>query len=101
LQNTKTRAIFKADHVRKFLGYPQWLTDSRAVEDYYAGLKFTNYFFNNMLRLLKWMSEKDLRNVGQPVDYSWSSSGDSPAAADAFYDDELNAISKLFPEVPS
>jgi len=91
-QTTKSMAMVKADHVRKFIGYPTWLKNPAAVQAYYAGLKFTNSFFHNMLTLMKWLSLRSLKIIGQRVDLSWPDDTDSPAEANAFYVDELNAI---------
>ncbi len=94
--NTKARALLKADKVKAYLGYPKWLPDPDMVNAYYEGLKFTSdSFFNNMLTLMKWSTEKELKQFTLPVDLTWTSSGDSPAEADCFYDDELNAVSKM------
>ncbi|ODM99390.1 Neprilysin-11 [Orchesella cincta] len=91
--NTKARALLKADKVRAYLGYPKWLPDPEMVNAYYEGLKFTSEsFFSNMLTVMKWTSEKQLREFSLPVDLTWTSSSDSPAEADCFYDDELNAV---------
>lgn len=94
--NTKSRALLKADKVKAYLGYPKWLHDPDMVDAYYQGLTFTgDAFFNNMITLMKWSSEKALREFNLPVDLTWTSSDDSPAEADCFYDDELNAVSKM------
>lgn len=90
---TKRRALEKANRVEGYIGFPSWLKDPIAVDAYYKGLRFTNNsFFKNILIMMKWIAEKGLREYSAPVDRSWTS--DSPAEADAFYDDERNAISK-------
>lgn len=95
-ENTKDRALLKADKIKAYLGYPKWLPDPDMVNAYYKGLKFTSdSFFKNMLTLMKWSTEKELKEFTLPVDLTWTSSGDSPAEADCFYDDELNAVSKM------
>jgi predicted metalloendopeptidase len=90
---TKRRALEKANKVEGFIGYPAWLKNPEKVDAYYKGLKFhNNSFFTNILIMMKWISEKELKSYTQVVERSWTS--DSPAEADAFYDDERNAISK-------
>jgi predicted metalloendopeptidase len=89
---TKRKALEKANRVEGFIGYPSWLKDPSSVDEYYAGLHFNNNsFFKNILIMMKWISEKAIREYPGPVDKRWTS--DSPAEADAFYDDERNAIS--------
>lgn len=70
-QNTKAKAIQKADYMRKFVGYSIWLTSPQRVQEHHAGLQFTNSFFNN-IKLMKWNSLKVLSMVGHRVDLSWS-----------------------------
>lgn len=94
--NTKRRALLKADKVKAYLGYPKWLPNPDMVNAYYDGLQFkSESFFQNMLTMMKWKSEKELKEYQLPVDLTWTSSDDSPAEADCFYDDELNAVSKI------
>ncbi|CAG7835727.1 unnamed protein product [Allacma fusca] len=88
---TKYRARLKADKMRAFMGYPKWLKNETALIYYYSGLYMSNFsFFGNILVMKNWLTAKELKTVNLPVDTTWSS--DSPAEADAFYDDELNAI---------
>ena len=92
---TKRKALEKANRVEGYIGYPHWLKDPDAVAEYYKGLRFTNNsFFKNILTMMKWIAEKQIKEYSSPVDRSWTS--DSPAEADAFYDDERNAISETF-----
>ena len=92
-KNTKYRALLKAEKMRAYMGYPKWMKNETAVIRYFRGLSMSNFsFFENILVMKKWETKKALKQVKLPVDQTWSS--DSPAEADAFYDDELNAISK-------
>jgi hypothetical protein len=36
--STKTEAQAKADTIRSFMAYPEWLENKTAVEDYYKGV---------------------------------------------------------------
>src|SRR3954471_23647600 len=81
--NTKTRAFEKANMVEGYIGFPRWVKNSSAVDEYYKGLRFTNNsFFKNVLIMMKWIAQKQLREYLDQVDRSWTY--DSPAEADAF-----------------
>jgi predicted metalloendopeptidase len=82
----------KANHVAGYIGYPRWIRDPAKVTAYYAGLKFDyTSFFSNILSMMQWIAKKEIDTFFAPVDRSWTE--DSPAEADAFYDDERNAVS--------
>jgi len=89
---TRLKAIEKANKVAGYIGYPRWLRSPERVDAYYEGLKFDyNSFFTNILRMMSWIAEKEIKTFFLPVDRTWTE--DSPAEADAWMDDERNAVS--------
>lgn len=108
----ETRAVAKekADAMNERIGYPQLVTDPEELNKEYDGVSIeTNLqwylqyviclfqlnitrdrFMINVLNVLKFEAEKDLKKLRQPVDKDkWST---EPAVANAFYSPNKNDI---------
>ncbi|RIB08192.1 hypothetical protein C2G38_2111750 [Gigaspora rosea] len=94
---TRKKAIEKVDAIIQKIGYPiksPNTTDPRDLQDYYRDIKFDeNNYFNNLLSSYLSGSEKQWKELGQPVDlYSWYM---SPQTVNAYYNPTANEI--VFP----
>ncbi|XP_023311755.1 neprilysin-1-like [Anoplophora glabripennis] len=92
----ETRAVAKekADAINERIGYPKLITDKVELTKEYAALNITKYeFLRNLLNILKFEAEQNLRKLRQSVDKNkWST---EPAVVNAFYNPNKNDI--VFP----
>ncbi|KAJ8920319.1 hypothetical protein NQ315_011981 [Exocentrus adspersus] len=92
----ETRAVAKekADAMNERIGYPKLITDKEKLTKEYAALNITKHdFLRNILNILKFEAEHNLRMLRQPVDRDkWST---EPAVVNAFYNPNKNDI--VFP----
>ncbi|KAJ8946365.1 hypothetical protein NQ318_010130 [Aromia moschata] len=92
----ETRAVAKekADAMNERIGYPKLITDKEELTKEYASLNITKHeFMKNILNILKFEAEQNLRKLRQPVDKDkWST---EPAVVNAFYNPNKNDI--VFP----
>lgn len=49
----KATAKEKVDAINDFIGYPDWINDKIAVEDYYKGVPIQNYFRHRLKEYFK------------------------------------------------
>ncbi|XP_046633413.1 neprilysin-4-like isoform X2 [Daphnia pulicaria] len=90
---TKLTANEKVDAMIEFVGYPQWIKNKTALEEYYDGImnSSTGFHFNNIQQVNAYLSQNDLSvlrdNVGRT---EWS---DKPTTVNAFYSGLVNSIS--------
>ncbi|XP_066978196.1 neprilysin-like [Macrobrachium rosenbergii] len=91
-EETKPRAIEKADAISKFIAYPDWYTNATALESYYSGLgniTETSHFMNIYV-LRNWMSIDELNDFGLPTKRDrWDL---APTVVNAYYMPEFNSI---------
>ncbi|KAG7158196.1 neprilysin-1-like isoform X2 [Homarus americanus] len=91
-EDTKPKAVEKADTVSKFIAYPEWYGNTTALDTYYRGLQDIaddNHFVNTQ-KLLLWMSTEELRDLGHPTKRNkWLS---PPTIVNAYYLPEFNSI---------
>ncbi|WP_378176318.1 M13 family metallopeptidase [Aquimarina sp. SS2-1] len=86
--STKTKAIQKLDKFTVKIGYPdKW-------EDYSTlGVKEGNSYFENMMAVSEWTFNKNIDEIGEPVDKTkW---GMSPQTVNAYFNPLFNEI--VFP----
>ncbi|KAL1491391.1 hypothetical protein ABEB36_011995 [Hypothenemus hampei] len=92
----ETRAVAKekADAMNERIGYPKLITDREHLTKEYTTLNITSKdFMRNVLNILKFEGEQNLRKLRQPVDKDkWST---DPAVVNAFYNPNKNDI--VFP----
>ncbi|CAG8752077.1 18774_t:CDS:10, partial [Dentiscutata erythropus] len=94
---TREKAIEKVDAIIQKVGYPiksPNTTNPRSLQDYYRDIKFDeDNYFDNLLSSYLWGSEKQWKELGQPVNrYSWYM---SPQTVNAYYNPTVNEI--VFP----
>ncbi|CAL8073146.1 unnamed protein product [Orchesella dallaii] len=91
MQNeTKTAAIAKADAIRSFMAYPDWLEDKEAVEEFYAGLELGESYFTSQLNLALYRMDKGLKGLREPTNRDeWVM---YPGVVNAAYSPEMNSI---------
>lgn len=71
---TKLKAKRKAEKIRTFIGYPEWLLDASndhgALREEYKGMPDTlsDDHFKNMLELINWKNEDNLRHINRQKD---------------------------------
>lgn len=92
-EETKPKAMDKADAITKFIGYPDWYDEPNGLEDYYSDLTSiddSTSHFENTLSLRYWWSSSELDDFGSPTDRgAWFS---APTIVNAFYLPEFNSI---------
>ena len=72
--STKTKAKQKAEKMRTFIGYPEWLLDKSgnhsALREEYEGLpeNIVEDHFKNMVKLIEWKNTDNLRHIGRKKD---------------------------------
>lgn len=89
--STKIEAIAKADAIRSFMAYPDWLEDKEAVEEFYKGLELDTTHFASQRRLSLYYMDKGFQNLRKPTDRDqWVM---EPGVVNAAYWPELNSIS--------
>jgi len=87
---TKTEAIAKADAIRSFMAYPEWLDNKTAVEEFYGGLELGDSYFRSQLSLALYRMDKGLRGLREPTNRDeWIM---YPGVVNAAYSPELNSI---------
>jgi len=88
---TKMLAREKLAEMNNHIGYPDWLHNDTALRLRYDGLEFeADTYFHNHLNWLKWVEQKSLKKITEPVKRDrWFV---APAVIDAYYHDELNTI---------
>lgn len=73
---TKLKAKEKAEKMKTFIGYPEWLLDPTnnhsALREEYEGVpeKMVDDHFKNMVELIKWKNTDNLRHIGRRKDTS-------------------------------
>ncbi|XP_068224431.1 neprilysin-1-like [Palaemon carinicauda] len=91
-EDTKPKAIEKADAISKFIAYPDWYNNASALESYYSGLddlEKQNHF-SNILKLRNWGSTDELDDFGAPTKRDkWLM---TPTTVNAYYEPEFNSI---------
>jgi len=88
--DTKTKAQEKADTMKSFMAYPEWLSNKTAVEEYFAGLELGSTHFESVGKLSQWTGDKALKNLRKPVDRNfWLT---YPGVVNAFYAPTYNSI---------
>lgn len=90
---TKVEAIAKADAIRSFMAYPDWLDNKTIVEEFYEGLELGDSHFNTQLSLALYRLNGGLNELRKPTNRDeWIM---YPGVVNAAYSPELNSISKI------
>jgi putative endopeptidase len=87
-ETTKTKAIEKLDKFTVKIGYPDEWEDYSKME-----VAAGKSYFDNMMAVNKWSTDKNLSEIGEPVDRTeW---GMSPQTVNAYFNPQNNEI--VFP----
>lgn len=93
-EKTKTETLNKSYNMRSFIGYPEWIKNETALNEFYTGLTInSNTHLENMIQVLHWQMVQKLSNFNDPeFSVDWAST--SPSNVNAFHTFHSNAISK-------
>uniref|UniRef100_A0AC35TLF2 Neprilysin n=1 Tax=Rhabditophanes sp. KR3021 TaxID=114890 RepID=A0AC35TLF2_9BILA len=91
-QTTKAYAIEKLKEMMPLIGYPEFVKNNTALNEYYEGLEFekSDTYSEMVHKLTTWSQHKAFRRVLEPVDRE--DFGISSAVVNAFYSSTKNAI---------
>uniref|UniRef100_A0A915L194 Uncharacterized protein n=1 Tax=Romanomermis culicivorax TaxID=13658 RepID=A0A915L194_ROMCU len=96
-EQTKKVAIEKAQAMLNHIGYPEFILNNTALNEYYADLDIMSQpmtFFEMNRKYSLWAQNKDFSELTKPFDRNKFDT--SPAIVNAFYSPEKNAISKIW-----
>lgn len=89
---TKSETLKKSAEMKSFIGYPEWITNATALDNYYDGVKVNvSTHLENMIGVLRWQTDMKLNNFKIPEPFGWAT---SPSNVNAFHTFQANAISK-------
>ncbi|XP_065358799.1 endothelin-converting enzyme 2 [Calliphora vicina] len=87
---TKYETLQKSAEMKSFIGYPEWITNATALDDYYEGVKInTSTHLENMVGVLLWQTQMKLNDLNVPEPFGWAT---SPSNVNAFHTFQANAI---------
>ncbi|CAD5115613.1 DgyrCDS4570 [Dimorphilus gyrociliatus] len=81
----------KADAIRDSIGYPEFIQNNTALNNYYKSVTVNeSNYFENYLEFLKFTTRRDLSRLDKPVDKTiWHT---PPTTVNAFYNPMFNMI---------
>uniref|UniRef100_A0A158P6V6 Neprilysin n=1 Tax=Angiostrongylus cantonensis TaxID=6313 RepID=A0A158P6V6_ANGCA len=90
----RNKALDKAGHMLRQIGYPDFILDEEKLDDYYSGLLIeeSDSYSQMVEKLIRWGIEFHFKRLMKPVDrteYNFN-----PAVVNAFYSSTSNSISK-------
>jgi len=90
-ESTKVVAREKADYMSQFVGYPDFVKNKTAVEEYYSGLTTSkDTHFLNIQSANNFLNTKDGQTLRGPTDRTrWNT---FPTIVNAFFEPEMNSI---------
>ncbi|VDM64823.1 unnamed protein product [Angiostrongylus costaricensis] len=93
-ETTKARAVYKAKHMLRHVGYPDFILDDEKLDDYYSGLSIeeSDSYSQMVEKLKRWGIEFAFKLLIQPVDRNEFDF--NPADVNAYYWFMSNSISK-------
>lgn len=95
--DTKQKAISKAQALTTHIGYPDELTNDTNIEELYKDLELTSdEYLMNALRLNHYKTDFAYRQLHVPINKTHWLSHASPAVINAFYSAIENSIRKWF-----
>lgn len=89
---TKHETLQKSAEMKSFIGYPDWLTNATALDEFYEDVHVNaSTHLENMVGVLRWQMQIKLNNLNVPEPFGWAT---SPSNVNAFHTFQANAISK-------
>lgn len=90
---TKERTMHKAQQMKTFVGYPELISDSTQLDDYYSDYEvLENDYFGNVVRFVQMELNSTLVHLRLLNDYSISSWASVPLEVNAYNWIQANAI---------
>ncbi|XP_017844671.1 endothelin-converting enzyme 2 [Drosophila busckii] len=87
---TKQQTMLKSAEMRTFIGFPEWLTNDTALNDYYAGVQVNaSTHLDNLMGFVHWQMMGKINNMDQPEPIGWAT---APSNVNAFHTFQSNAI---------
>jgi len=88
--DTKPNAAGKADTIKSFMAFPEWLFNKTAVESQYLGLDTGANYLDTITKLSIWSGLQSLNSLNKVTDREeWLT---YPGVVNAFYSPEMNSI---------
>ncbi|XP_066593251.1 uncharacterized protein [Prorops nasuta] len=75
----------KIDKMKKYIGYPKWIDNNTAVENYYRGLKIVYKNFDYSLSYERFKTLRELRKLSQEMDAGYPWNHLKPTAVNAYF----------------
>lgn len=93
-EETRKAAIIKADAISDMIGYPDFIKDVDALDEYYENLQIRNdTYFQNNLNVYAYNLRRNLEKIKEPVNKTaWSM---APSVVNAYYTPTKNQM--VFP----
>ncbi|KAH8417812.1 hypothetical protein KR222_006234 [Zaprionus bogoriensis] len=87
---TKRQTMQKSAEMKSFIGFPPWLTNGTALNEYYAGVKVNaSTHLENLMGFVHWQMLGKINDMDQPEPIGWAT---SPSNVNAFHTFQSNAI---------
>lgn len=90
---TKKRTLYKAEQMRTFIGFPEFINDAHQLDDYYYDFEIIeNDYFGNVIRYVQRELNESLVGLRQLNDYTINSWASDPLEVNAYNWIQANAI---------
>ncbi|XP_025196930.1 membrane metallo-endopeptidase-like 1 isoform X2 [Melanaphis sacchari] len=90
---TKKRTLYKAEQMRTFIGFPEFITDPHDLDQYYYDIEVVeNDYFGNVIRYVQRQLNESLVVLRQLNDYNINSWASDPLEVNAYNWIQANAI---------
>lgn len=91
-EQTKYETLKKSAEMKSFIGYPEWIANATALNEYYKDVKVNiSTHLENMIGVLRWQTQVKLNDLNIPEIFGWAT---APSNVNAFHTFHANAISK-------
>lgn len=90
---TKRETMQKSAEMKSFIGFPPWLRNGTALDEFYDGVRINaSTHLENLMGFVHWQMVNKINDMDQPEPIGWAT---SPSNVNAFHTFQSNAISKL------
>ncbi|XP_068156766.1 endothelin-converting enzyme homolog [Drosophila tropicalis] len=87
---TKRKTMQKSADMKSFIGFPQWLRNATALNQYYEGVEVNvSTHMENLMGFVHWQMMERLNEMDKPEPVGWAT---SPSNVNAFHTFQSNAI---------
>lgn len=89
---TKRQTMQKSAEMKSFIGFPPWLRNRTALDEFYDGVRVNaSTHLENLMGFVHWQMVNKINDMDQPEPIGWAT---SPSNVNAFHTFQSNAISK-------